>query len=164
MYLNSLEMVYNPHTGEPLDFYFAEDSVILPVTIDIPDPWSPFNLCTIEGMDFMYLFGIHKYPFERMKMIGRLGDQDWSIEYLAAHLDAARTPQLTSVEWPAHVSRTDKESEDALRLMVAYHYNMNNLTGWNKPESEAYEAGTQVIEWMPSVSLLITPNDGGYSR
>lgn len=158
LYLHSLEMVYDPYTGDPLEYYYAADEVILPITLQTPNEFKiPLLGCTVKGVDRLYLFGVHGHPFERIKMMGRLANQEWSIEYLAAHLDAARNQKDTFVPWPPYVSQTDKESEDALRLMVTYHRNVDNLAGWDAPESSAYGAATQVIEWMPEVVELLYP-------
>jgi hypothetical protein len=91
-------------------------------------------------------------------MLQRLANESWSIEYLAAHLDAARTPRVVkSASWPANISKSDKSSEPALRLMVTYHHNVDNLVGWDNPSSNAYKAASKVIDWMPAMAGLINP-------
>jgi len=81
--------------------------------------------------------------------------EEWSIEYLAAHLETARNPKDPVVLWPGSVPKSDYSSENALRLMVTYHHNVDNLVGWNNPNHPAHGAATAVIQWMPYMDKLL---------
>ncbi len=89
----------------------------------------------------LWFYGIRKHPFARLQLLGRLANQSWSIEFLAAHLEAGR---ITSGNSPV-----------ALRQMFAYHYNLDNDRGWNDPAHAAYQGGQVVLDLMPRMSELL---------
>lgn len=94
----------------------------------------------------------------KLQLMTELADPIWSIEYLAAHLEAATNPKNTEKIWPTQVSQTSKYAEEAIRLRIAYHHNVDNLRDWNVPGSQPYGASTDVLAWMPyMVELLYSP-------
>jgi RHS repeat-associated protein len=94
----------------------------------------------------------------KIQLMLDLADPVWSIEYLAAHLEAATSPKNPLVSWPDEVSRTSRYSEASVRLRVTYHHEVDNLVKWNLPGSQPYGAATNVLGWMPHmVDLLYSP-------